>query len=72
MRRHPKRFLDRPIDPRARDVTAVYPQPDRSQLLALSCGHVISRKYTIGIPERAICTTCPAVGGFGARMTGGI
>jgi hypothetical protein len=67
MARPPIRFARRPVDPRSRAVVSAGPGRLGRKLLRLDCGHTISRRI-IDMPERAICTHCPAAGGHGGHM----
>lgn len=60
------RFAHRPVDPRSRLVVSAEPGR-RRRLLHLECGHTASRHF-VEVPERVICTRCPAAGGLGGHI----
>jgi hypothetical protein len=66
MRRHPKRLLDRPVDPRSRRVIS-FQMSGRFYSLELECGHAIKRRLMCA-PSAVICTECPPAGGLGGTV----
>lgn len=67
-RRHPKRFAEQPVDPRARRVVKATQKTRVEWLLELECGHWALRRFSMGAPASLICTSCPAAGGIGGHF----